>query len=603
MRNWRGRRASRLGKSAHPTCPTSSTDPTRARGRGADESAATANKPRATDPRTPRTSSHEAGRGQGEAGWSEPVQWALETRSLNLARLVLRVSRGWWPRLPPPCLSPLISSRPRQSREKLTVGSRHGCARARSSVRPLFVSRRGLRRRGGGGMREDEGAGPGSVAALAAAGSRRRVRPRSSLVEMCLVQARCALLDEEGRGNCSEGGSLRCTRGAARALARGKPAAAGGELLCLRFYSLSHTQSRGTDRSLYQHLRHHLQRSTNRSTVQGDHRTAPALIAPLSGLAQEGQLNSSRRFLRLSALEFNWRLASLSTFAASSSGLERPLRGAPLPFFSHSFARTSSPRGRLLKSVVPPLSLHASAHTSTARRGGPCSSWSAPNASRVSMLLVPSRRSMARGGLIDARTPLLPPTRLYLARSFSSASSTPPSRSIPHRPRLSVTRLNPILEEHARRPLVPLPLSRRPVLYVSFGQLHSLRRGTLTRSTRAAVLAVARSDPLNPPLHTGHLSRESALRPLSRSPRALLRARQVVPPSAGQVAAAREAHAWRKAVARLDRARAVVEEAGEEVTRRAERVRRAKGGVREAVVVEEEGQAVVCLPCSPPPPA
>jgi len=148
-------------------------------------------------------------------------------------------------------------------------------------------------------------------------------------------------------------------------------------------------------------------------------------------------------------------------------------------------------------------------------------------------------------------------------------------------------------------------LAARSFLLVSVGALlcaslyrivdQSKRRRADARPL-AATLATARTDPLHPPLHPGHLSHESSLHPSALSSRSLLHARQAILPGAGESAAAREAQAQRDAVSRLDGARRAVEAVGADVTRRAERVKRARGGARQQETVEEEGAAVVRPP-------
>ncbi|GAA5912800.1 hypothetical protein JCM8208_006429 [Rhodotorula glutinis] len=122
-------------------------------------------------------------------------------------------------------------------------------------------------------------------------------------------------------------------------------------------------------------------------------------------------------------------------------------------------------------------------------------------------------------------------------------------------------------------------LAVRSFLLVSLGALLS-------------ILATARTDPLRPPLHSGHLSHESPLHPSALSTRTFLRARQATLPAVGEATAVREAQAQRDAVSQLDGARRAIEVVGGDVARRAERVKRAQGGFRERETADEEGAAV-----------
>ncbi|BGP41042.1 hypothetical protein JCM10449v2_005011 [Rhodotorula kratochvilovae] len=130
--------------------------------------------------------------------------------------------------------------------------------------------------------------------------------------------------------------------------------------------------------------------------------------------------------------------------------------------------------------------------------------------------------------------------------------------------------------------------------------MHAVRSFLLVALLSLISSAAARTDPLHPALHGGHLSRPSVHRPLSRSPRALLRARQAIALPPPQAVAARRAADDAARVQGLERVRRAVGVVGEEVGRRAERVRRSAGGAWEGVTAREEGQA---LPAAPDPPA
>ncbi|BGP49177.1 hypothetical protein JCM10450v2_005060 [Rhodotorula kratochvilovae] len=122
--------------------------------------------------------------------------------------------------------------------------------------------------------------------------------------------------------------------------------------------------------------------------------------------------------------------------------------------------------------------------------------------------------------------------------------------------------------------------------------MHAVRSFLLVALLSLISSAAARTDPLHPALHGGHLSRPSVHRPLSRSPRALLRARQAIALPPPQAVAARRAADDAARVQGLERVRRAVGVVGEEVGRRAERVRRSAGGAWEGVTAREEGQAL-----------
>ncbi|GAA6052084.1 hypothetical protein JCM3770_006623 [Rhodotorula araucariae] len=122
--------------------------------------------------------------------------------------------------------------------------------------------------------------------------------------------------------------------------------------------------------------------------------------------------------------------------------------------------------------------------------------------------------------------------------------------------------------------------------------MHAVRSFLFVALLGLLSTAVARTDPFHPPRHGDHLSRPSVHRPLSRSPRALLRARQAVARPPSEALAAQRAADERARVQRLEKARRAVASIGDEVGRRAERVRRAVGGAKEGATAREEAHAL-----------